>query len=154
MWEICNSFQIISFLYALALGVIYCVIYDFLRSIRQIIPHKDITVFFEDIIYFLIISILTFIFLMATTNGSVRSYILVGISFGFCLSNIFISRYIIYVFRYLLKWILALFLLVSTVYYKVFTKIFEIISKITLNSLNNLKKLLKNTIELLYTNRK
>ena len=85
MWEIDNSFQLISFLVSCGFGVIYCLLYDLLRAVRKVNEVSDATVFLQDIIYFFVISIATFMLLTALSNGEVRGYIIIGLLLGFLL---------------------------------------------------------------------
>ncbi len=105
MWEIDSSFQAVSFLYSVLFGVGYCLFYDLFRAFRKLYNPTAISVFFEDLIYFLIISIFTFLLLMSLSNGEIRGYILIGIAVGFLICYFTISRFFVKilfaVFKYL-----------------------------------------------------
>lgn len=92
MWEIDSSFQAVSFLYSVLFGVGYCLFYDLFRAFRKLYKPTAFSVFFEDLIYFLIISILTFLLLMSLSNGEVRGYIIFGIAVGFAVCYFTVSR--------------------------------------------------------------
>ncbi len=85
MWEISNSEQVFSFFTALLFGVGYSVFYCILRAIRKSFRHNALAVFIEDILFFLITAITTFLLLLALTNGEIRFYMLLGIFLGFSL---------------------------------------------------------------------
>ena len=85
MWEIDNNFQLISFLISCGVGVIYCLVYDILRAVRKSTNVTDGMVFLQDIVYFIIISITTFMLLTALSNGEIRSYVIIGLMLGFLL---------------------------------------------------------------------
>ena len=93
MWEISNSFQLFSFLISLVFGAVYCLAYDFIRALRQSRDISDLTVFIQDIIYFTLISFVTFFLLMALSNGEVRGYIIIGIILGFSICFVTLSRF-------------------------------------------------------------
>ena len=93
MWEINNSFQAVSFLYSVAAGVIFCLLYDILRTLRKLLSPPAVNVFFQDIFYFVIISFLTFLFLMAVSNGEIRAYVIIGMAFGFAACFFTLSRF-------------------------------------------------------------
>lgn len=105
MWEIDSSFQAVSFLYSVLFGVGYCLFYDLFRAFRKLYNPTAISVFFEDLIYFLIISFLTFLLLMSLSNGEVRGYIIFGIAVGFAVCYFTVSRFFVKilfaVFKYL-----------------------------------------------------
>ena len=69
MWEITVKSQILTFFYAVTLGIILSVLFDFFKTIRISYKHNNIFVFIEDIVFFLISTFLTFMFLMARCNG-------------------------------------------------------------------------------------
>ncbi len=92
MWEISNSFQLFSFLVSIAAGVLFCLIYDVFRAVRKSKKTDDLTVFLQDIIYFAVIGIATFVLLMALSNGEIRGYIIIGLVLGFLLCFFTLSR--------------------------------------------------------------
>lgn len=92
MWEIKNSFQLFSFAMALLMGVIFCLFYDILRAFRKAKKISDIEVFMQDVIYFLIIAIFTFIVFVPLSNGEIRGYLLIAIAIGFVVCFFTISR--------------------------------------------------------------
>ena len=103
MWEIDNNFQLISFLISCGVGVVYCLIYDILRAIRKSTDVTDGTVFLQDIVYFIIISITTFMLLTALSNGEIRSYVIIGLLLGFLLCFCTFSRINLKILAFLFK---------------------------------------------------
>jgi len=154
MWEINSNLQIATFLYSLILGVIFEIFYDVFRAMRKILSHKNIAVFIEDVVYFLVISLITFLFLLGFTNGEVRAYILFGIGVGFYLFYKLFSRYILCFLTFITKWIFKVFSLILKAYKRSFSKIYEIIAVFLENSTVFWKKVLKNTARMVYTNKK
>ncbi len=154
MWEIDNNLQIITFIYSILLGVFFEVYYDIFRAIRKIRKQGILTIFIEDIIYFSSISVITFIFLIAFTNGEVRAYILIGILIGFLIIYKLFSKYILCVLEFIINLIFKALLCVFMVYKRSFCKIYEIINTFLEKCINFLKKLLKSRVKKVYTNRK
>ena len=103
MWEINNSFQAVSFLYSVTVGVIFCLLYDILRALRKLLSPPAVTVFLQDIFYFVIISFLTFLFLMAVSNGEIRAYVIIGIALGFAACFFTLSRFWVKALYYIFK---------------------------------------------------
>lgn len=129
MWEINNALQVINLLYSAAFGIIICLIYDILRSLRCVFSFKNSTVFFQDILFFIILAITVFCFLIVTTNGQLRGYIIFGIILGFLICRFTFSK----AFYFALKFI----------FYKIysFLMIFKLkIIKISEKPLNLWKK--------------
>ena len=150
MWEISNGFQIIGFLRAFVLGGIFCLIYDFLRALRKSGVNSDSAVFWQDIIYFIIISPITFCFLLATTNGEMRAYFFIGMLVGFIgirltLSIIFL-KVLLKVITLYLKVFCKFKLVINLIFnhiYKFYCYIKEFLRKNLLKLINCFKKLLK-----------
>ncbi len=154
MWEINNKLQVLSFIYSIILGFIFCFLYDIFRALRHNKRQKFVIIIIEDIIYFLIISIITFIYLLSVTNGEIRGYILFGITVGFFALYFTFSRYI---FKILSK----IFYLVSSFlnrmikrFYLLFEKTDHFLMEFFKNTLKCCKILLKKIRHLLYNIKK
>ncbi len=132
MWEITVKNQLISFLCAVVVGIFLSFFFDFFRTLRQSFKHKKITVFIEDILFFLVATFITFLLLMARCNGEVRAYVIVSIVLGFFFYRITLSRLLLPVAVFLLKFFI-----------KIFNKIGSIIGKSVSLIVKNAKKLLK-----------
>ncbi|MBQ3547316.1 MAG: spore cortex biosynthesis protein YabQ [Clostridia bacterium] len=150
MWEIDNSFQLISFLVSCGFGVIYCLLYDLLRAVRKVNEVSDATVFLQDIIYFFVISIATFMLLTALSNGEVRGYIIIGLLLGFLLCfctfskiNLKILTLIFEKISFLGSKIVTLINTLIDAIWRFFNKTVEKIGKL----LTNVKKIFKNLLK-------
>ena len=97
MWEINNASQLIAFLTSLAVGCVFCLIYDIFRAIRKSFNRTRYAVFFEDILYSLICGVIGFLFLLAAAGGEIRAFFICR----FTLSRLFlpILLFIIRVFK-------------------------------------------------------
>jgi len=154
MWEISSDGQILSFLYAIVTGFLFCLIYDFFKAFRLTFNHKDLTVFFEDIFYFLIIGIISLIFFLVFTGGEIRIFILLGFVIGFYLWKITFSVFVVYALRQTLnffKWIFNLLKIKIFKFLGVFCGISFKFKNFIKNIQNRLKKGLKKGKSLLYT---
>ncbi len=149
MWEINNASQIITFFYSLVLGIFFSIFYDVLRAFRIIKQHSKLLVFIEDILYFSFNSIITFIFLIATTNGEVRAYVIIGLILGFILFFITLSKYFLKIICWIFSIIKIFFMYINSKFYYFSESILNFFK----NTLKCLKKVLKSIGELLYTNR-
>lgn len=132
MWEITVKSQIFTFFYALILGVVLSVFFDFFRIIRISYKHNNIFVFIEDIVFFLISTFLTFMFLMSRCNGEFRTYVISAILIGFFIYRISLS-----------KIILPTSVIITKFFIKLFGKIFLLFKKSVSLTVKNTKKLLK-----------
>ena len=84
--------QIQIFWYACILGIIMGIIYDVFRIIRLLVSWKDWQVFIQDIVYFFIVGISTFLFALAYNKGDVRAYLIVGEIIGWIIYYITIGE--------------------------------------------------------------
>ncbi len=151
MWEISNLLQTQDFLRSIALGVVLCIFYCVFAALRKAGLNSTISVFFEDLIFLIIVSPICFLFLLATTNGEVRMYVLIGALVGFFLFKFTLFKLLLFLFSdffiYFYKgysWVISLFLQISGCFCGCFSKIFSKTLKILKKPLNTLKKGLKN----------
>ena len=135
MWEIDIGEQLLFFGRSIVLGVIYCLSYDVLRALRRIVKISDISVSVQDIIFFIVISPITFLYLLAATNGELRFYIFIGIFLGFIISFYSLSRI----------WVTVLSSSFSMIF-KVFNKSFSVINTFFSKEIYILRKYFKKTV--------
>ncbi len=154
MWEISNLSQLSGLLYSVIMGVIFGFLYDVLRALRIVKTFKNITVFFQDVFYFVIIANITFIFFLAVTKGEIRLYILIGILVGFLSYFFTLSRLFTKLLKLLFSKTFNLFSLLFNVFYRIFDLCDRKITDFLKNMRKCLKKVLKKGKELVYTNRK
>ncbi len=152
MWEINSLEQILAFLYSLCLGVIFCIFYDVFRAIRATIKLNDFSVFIQDIIYFVIIGFVSFIFLLSTTNGEIRGYIIFGIAVGFLFCYYTFSKIFVKLLKIAFKGFVTVFGKINAFSNGIFLKIEHFFEKNLILIKNTCKKVLKMVKGLLYTN--
>lgn len=78
MYTVGQSEQTLVFLASLGVGFLLGVLYDFLRALRLSLTKSRWAVVIFDVIYFFSVAILSYIFILASNKGEVRSYIIVG----------------------------------------------------------------------------
>ncbi len=155
MWEINLSNQIISFILSLCLGSILCVLYDFIRAMRKVGFNSFLAVFFTDVLFWIVTAFVTFIFLIARTNGEIRGFVLLGELFGFIVFRLTFSRLILKIFLFIAKIAVFLFGKINNIIVMLYV-VFENTSKKLMlyfsTAFKSVKKVLKNRGEVLYTN--
>lgn len=156
MWEISNYNQTITFLLSLCLGGIFCALYDIIRAARKVCFNSFWAVQFTDILTWILYAFVTFVFLVARTNGEIRGYVLIGEALGFVLYRISLSKLLFPIFKFVFIKAMAVnkknTQLISRFYIKfeaLTLKIWDGAFKI----FKSAKKLLKIGCRLLYTNR-
>ena len=86
--------QLIIFGSSCALGVALGFIYDLFRIARMIINPKNIGIFIQDVVYFILSGLITFIFVLCFNSGEARFYILAGEGIGWIIYHITIGDFI------------------------------------------------------------
>lgn len=150
MWEISLNSQLTNFLYSVILGLFAAVFYDIIKGFRIARGNSFLNTFLLDLLYFLLFTPVLFCFLIATTNGQLRGYILIGVIVGFLLFRYTISKFL---FKWYLK-ILKKFFKLAVLFnakinlffdciFEIGLKIFKMFSEIIKKRLNSFKKVLK-----------
>ncbi len=140
MWEISNNAQLYSFLMSVIFGMGYCVFYDVFRSIRRVKKHCVTAVFFEDILYFAVIGIVTFLLQLAFSAGEIRLYLLFGILLGFLVWNFTLSRFFVKISVFLIGRLAVLIKLIYGFLSGILSKISVFLAKIALKLKKTVKK--------------
>ncbi len=151
MWEINNTLQMISFARSVFLGIILCLIYDILRIVRASFDFGKLTIFFQDILFSVFSSLVTFLFLLSLTNGEIRAFVIVGMGVGFLISRLTISRIFLNVGKFIFIRFKKLLKAFSEWFYKVFDNLEKNITIFFKKTSKTVKKLLKIGWSLLYT---
>ena len=125
MFGIELSAQMYIFIKSIAVGFILGFIYNLFILFRISFMKNAFAVFFQDMIFFVGVSILTFLFILETNYGQMRFYIFAGELIGFCVYYFFPAVLISFLWKKADKCIR-----------KCFTKIF----KIPLKPLMQIKK--------------
>ena len=158
MWELKTSTQVLTFFAAILLGIMLCVFYDIFRAVRCYKKTSFVVTAVEDLFFWIVAALITFILLLAGTNGEVRFYVILGEVLGFGLSTISISKLTFKFFCWIVKIISMLFRKIYCIYVAflklvlgLYIDFLKILRKKAENMLKLRKKLLKSNRELLYT---
>lgn len=141
-----NQFEI--FFIAIIFGAVLGIIYDFL-TIHRIITNSDrLSVTLQDIIFFALGGILSFLFIMVVTGGNIRSYIIVAEFLGFLMYHVTLGRIFIKIFSKIIFRIKRIF---SKLYLIIFIPIIGFMQRkctffilFIKNKFKNIKNLQKN----------
>ncbi len=89
------SGQVIIFIYSILSGALLSFIYDLFRVKRKLAKTSSIPLFFEDLIFWIIVSIVMFAVVYRSNDGELRGYILIGTLIGVVLYMLLLSRTVI-----------------------------------------------------------
>lgn len=155
MWEIDVSGQLFAMGEALALGALYCLLFDLLKALRISFKLSSLQTFFIDVLLFVFIGFTDFFFFLSKTNGEVRVYVYLAQIIGFICFRLLASRFVLIIMLAVLR----LIKLCKNLLYKAFfcriKGFFSAILKKTDSSRAKtaffMKKRLKKPDELVYT---
>ncbi len=102
------SREALLFLMAAGQGAGLLFLYDLLRGLRRAVLHGGIATAAEDLFYWVFAGISTFALVFAENNGIFRGYILLGILLGMILYHQTLSRPVVWLTAFVLKWVLKL----------------------------------------------
>ncbi len=144
---------------SLILGAMLCFFYDIFRALRKVGFNSFWSVFFTDVFFWIVSAFITFVFLMAKTNGEIRGYILLGELVGFIVCRLTLSKFVFLILYFVFKKVYRLYWFINTIFMRFYIKTESVFAKNAVNLLkksgavcNSVKKLLKNSLKLLYTN--
>ncbi len=79
------SYELALLLQSVGIGIIFGVVFDALRVVRIIFPHKSWMIFTEDFLFMLFCGFWFFVFSMTSARGQLRAFLLLGAVAGFFL---------------------------------------------------------------------
>ncbi len=100
--------QVVSFLLSILLGAVFCIMYDLLRSLHKLYIKGFAEVFVLDLLFWFVCAIITYLFLVIYCNGIVRGFVVIGALMGFLAVRIILSKYILLIFTFVLKFIMGI----------------------------------------------
>ena len=138
---------------SILLGCVFCFFYDLLRALRKAYHNSFIAINIFDIMYWIISAFITFVFLIARTNGEIRGFVLLGELMGFVLFRVIISKYIVGILGWIFIKLATIKQKIDSLFYLYFDKIEKRILKTIKYApkiFKSIKKFLKNGFKLLY----
>ena len=144
MWEISLADQIKSALQSLPLGIAPALVFFTVESFHTAFKSTKIRVFISDILFFIVAAFITFCFLLISSNGEIRGYILIGEGIGFFIFKALFSKYYIKFLSALIALVNSFFEGLAGAVRGLFEKIAERVQKSLEKLKNNRKKGLKN----------
>ncbi len=129
------------FFLSLGMGFLLGILYDVFRIIRMIAFGNRKSFWVQDILYFLVCTVVSFLFFLAINNGNVRGYELFGEALGWLIyyfsfgtAAIWLSEIIVSFFKRffggVLKIIISPFRKLFCLFHRIFTKIVKKTRKI------------------------
>mgnify|MGYP002768872719 CR=1 FL=1 len=92
-------------LYSGLLGIVLGAAYDVFRIVRMIINSKSITIFIQDVSYFIVSGLITFFFVLKTNSGDSRFYIIIGEGIGWIVYHLTVGEFVYKCSNGLVMWV-------------------------------------------------
>lgn len=115
--------QVYIFLSSVLIGAIMGVIFDFFRALRRNGKTKNIVVYLQDIIFWIIVAIIIITSSFFLNNGELRGYMLIGYLLGALLYMLILSNYIKSIFIIIMDFFERGIKLIFKPFYKILEKI-------------------------------
>ena len=94
--------QLLLFLYSFLLGLSFGAYYDIFRVCRLFFGNNKITVFIQDLFYFLSCAVAAFIFIFILNRGEVRFFVVISIMIGGLVYYLTLGRFVFALFSKIL----------------------------------------------------
>ena len=134
------SHQSMVFLLFIALGMVFSAVYDVLRALRRVFKYKSWLVQAQDLVFWIIATLLVFYAILIINYGEVRAYIILGIILGTIIYFSAFSPFVLRVFVRLIKWIKKAVELLIKIILAPFIFIYKLIAKPVKKILKFIKK--------------
>lgn len=117
--------QVYIFFSSVIIGAIMGIIFDFFRALRRKGNTKNILVYIQDVLFWLIIAIMIIVSSFIINNGELRGYMLLGYILGAIIYIIIFSKYIKCLFGIIFDFIEKIFSYIMLPFEKIMTKKLE-----------------------------
>ena len=142
------------FMASIIWGMLLIVFYDFLRIFRRVIKHNNFFVAVEDIIYWVVCSILIFRMMYVQNNGIIRGFSILAMLIGMLIFHHAISDFFVNIVAVLLHKIFHFIGMVLKIVFKPFYLILKKVKKVFLWVFRKIKKIRNNLLLSLKKNKK
>ena len=136
--------QVMIFLFSAVLGAVLSLLFDFFRVCNALLKVNLKRIFFEDVLYFVLSAVITFLYMLVTNMGEIRFYIIWGEVLGWIIYRITIGKLIykntLIVVKFFIKWFSRLYkYMVSKLPKDKIKKLFGPIKKLRIKFIKKLK---------------
>ncbi len=85
----------IFLLHALLMGIFITFVYDLLRIFRRVVPHGNLLISLEDMVFWIYCAIKVFLMMYHESNGTLRWFAVLGAMVGMLLYKKLVSPYLV-----------------------------------------------------------
>lgn len=120
--------QVYVFLWSIAGGAIIALIYDLFRIKRKTVKTGIVAIYFEDLIYWIIVAVIMFAVIYHSNEGEIRGFIFIGTILGVTLYALLFSKIITKLVIFIIKLIFQILKKLWKIVIFPFKLIFKILS--------------------------
>lgn len=115
--------QTAVFLQALLLGFALGMFYDVFRVLRLALRHSTTIVFLEDVFYFAVCAVLTFLFSLSAVSGRVRVFLVLGEFLGATVYYVTLGVLVLRISKTIIRVVKAIFRLLYRIFIRPFVRL-------------------------------
>jgi spore cortex biosynthesis protein YabQ len=123
------SSQALVFLTTVVIGAVIGFVYDLFRVIRKIVPHANLMTSIEDMLYWIIVSLLMFYVMLNQNNGEIRIFTVMGAFLGMLLYFLTVSKLFMAVSLTIVAFIKKILLVLFEIVMTPFRLIYKMLEK-------------------------
>lgn len=127
--ELSISGQTLDFLLSCLLGVGLGALYDVFRILRLAFWHGKIIIGIQDILFFALAAVSSFLFMLFRCEGQLRFYVLLGELLGFIVYYFTVGFLVIRMSKCIIHWIKKILFFLYKIFIRPFVKLFIFISR-------------------------
>lgn len=140
--------QLEIFISVFAAGVVAGIFYDLIRILRLNIKHSHMAVCVEDIIYWIVVIIVMFLFMLDKNNADLRFFSIMGFYLGLVIYNILMSNILMEVLEFCVNIIKNIIKIIIEMILTPFKLIWMIIGKPVKKAASKTDRYLKKGLQL------
>lgn len=125
--ELSISGQALDFLLSCLLGVGLGALYDVFRILRLAFWHGKIIISIQDIVFFVLAAISSFLFMLFRCEGQLRFYVLLGELLGFVVYYFTVGFLVIRMSKCIINWVKKILFFLYKIFIRPFVKLFVFI---------------------------
>lgn len=121
--------QTLLFFEAILLGMILALFFDIFRILRIGFNFPMGVIILEDVLFFIVSAVITYLFMLSTIYGQVRGFIIIGETMGFVIYYFTIGKLVISASKVIINIVKKILILLFKIFILPFIKIFKFIFK-------------------------
>ncbi|MBZ4645084.1 MAG: hypothetical protein PWR27_1243 [Petroclostridium sp.] len=147
--EVSVTNQAFIFLSSVIGGLIVGFVFDIFRILRRVIKTANFIIYLQDILFWILVTIIIFSLVFITNDGELRWYEFLGVILGVIFYNLLFSTYVIVVSVTVINFIKKVLLFIIKIILFPFVFIYKIFRKPCMFLLGTIKKIFRGLYKLI-----